>query len=127
MKLIFFKNLIILIVHHAKDHLLKPVVLMLPDAVTTTLEPDWLNVTVTAANALELLNRRVDNKLKPARVFLTILVLKIMAFFIELVPIILKLTYSERIDISPTSEVPVGQSSRFWTGDTNPKQLKIDF
>jgi hypothetical protein len=37
------------------------------------------------------------------------------------------LTYSERIDISPTSEVPVGQSSRFWTGDTNPKQLKIDF
>ena len=97
---------------------------MLPDAVATTSEPDWLNVTVTAANALELPNRRVDNKLKPARVFLTILVLKIMAFFIELIAGILKLTHSERIDTSPISEVPIGKISWFWTREMNSNPLK---
>jgi hypothetical protein len=52
------------------------------------------------------------------------LVLKIMAFFIELIAGILKLTHSERIDTSPISEVPIGKISWFWTREMNSNPLK---
>ena len=62
----------------------KPVVLMLPDAVPTTSEPDSSNVIVTAAEALEEPSNRPDSTPKAAAVLRSILVLIIMLFFLTL-------------------------------------------
>jgi hypothetical protein len=91
--------------------------------VMVTSAPDWAKVIVIALCTYLAADISTKNT---AEVFFTLLVLKIMEVLSKLMIIILKLTHSERVDTSPTSEVPTGKISRFWTEDMNPTPLKID-